>query len=154
MSALWFVSVGIAGTLMLVLAAILKWKWWWGALLAVGVALGVAMVFDTSLPLKLGREEWFDRSPFRELILFVLMILGMAARVVSLAIEHQRGHDDVAAKPVMSGWDLVYALLFALPAFGALLSQIAAESLTVANVVLSFQTGFLWQTIFKTGDKK
>jgi hypothetical protein len=33
--------------------------------------------------------------------------------------------------------------------FGALLTQVGESKLTVAVIVLAFQTGFFWQTIIK-----
>ena len=38
----------------------------------------------------LSNTVWYDRSPWREMILFVLMAVGMLARVVSVAIESRR----------------------------------------------------------------
>jgi hypothetical protein len=51
-------------------------------------------------------------------------------------------------------WDFVYPMLFAVPTFGALLSQIQAQALASTHVVLAFQTGFFFQTILKRGESK
>jgi hypothetical protein len=97
--------------------------------------------------------HWVDESPFRELLLFALMLSGMAARVLSLAIERRGAAKDNKLPPVtVDRWEFVYPMLFAVPTFGALLSQVQAETLTLVNVVLAFQTGFFWQTILKRGE--
>lgn len=55
-------------------------------------------------------------------------------------------------------WEIIYPLLFSIPTFGALYELIKpanGDYLTVANVVISFQTGFFWQTLhsMKTGQQ-
>lgn len=154
MTIVWFIIVGVAGLVGLLLADLLRLKGWWGVLAGLILAIAVAaVVFHFARPITLGREHWYNISPVRELILFVLMLSGMAARVVSLAIERaQTG--GMTGTPQMNKWDFIYPMLFAVPTFGALLSQISAESLTIANVILSFETGFFWQTILKSAEPK
>jgi 4-amino-4-deoxy-L-arabinose transferase-like glycosyltransferase len=38
----------------------------------------------------LDQEFWYNRSPIREIIFFIIMLLGMVARYVSRAIEKRR----------------------------------------------------------------
>jgi hypothetical protein len=153
MTVFWFIIVGGAGVVGLLLAAVFRLKGWWSALVGLAVAIVVAVVFHLGQPVTLGREHWYDVSPVRELILFVLMLGGMAARVVSLAIERAQTGGGTPT-PQMNKWDFVYPMLFAVPTFGALLSQVAADTLTTANVILSFETGFFWQTILKSAEPK
>jgi len=95
-------------------------KWWWRALIVFVLTGTITGILSLSNPETLGGEpRWFDTSPFREFILFTLVLLGMIARVVSVAIESQ------------------------------LLSQVRGETLVLTDVVLAFQTGFFWQTILK-----
>lgn len=149
MAVLWFVVLAIVGWAALLLCSFARWKWWWGALVSMLTVAVVAWVFVPSLP-SLGAARWFDRSPTREVILFVLMLLGMVARVVSLAIEHARARKQ--ARPTMSRWDFVYPMLFAVPTYGALMAQVTTESLSLAQVVLAFETGFFWQTLLKSAE--
>ena len=105
-----------------------------------------------SFPHTLGPESsWLDKiseSPFHELVLFVCLLVGMIARVLSLAIE-QREKRKVDTGLRIDKWQFIYPLLFAVPTFGGLLSQIQTKHLGVADVVLAFQTGFFWQTILR-----
>lgn len=153
MPLIWFVVVGVVGTAALFAASFLPWRWWWRALLALAVTVIVAVLLSSSGPVQLGNEWWFNTSPYRELILFALMLVGMAARVLSLAIEQRKTENEPAGLRV-NRWDFIYPMLFAVPTFGALLSQLNAETMTLPNIVLSFQTGFFWQTILKRAEAK
>jgi hypothetical protein len=154
MTIVWFILVGIVGTASLAALSFSRWRWWWRVALALLITVVVAGGLIFTGPSYLGKEQWFDKSPFREFFLFAMMVLGMAARVLSLAIEEYKTKKDPAKGLEMSRWDFVYPLLFAVPTFGALLSQIGSETITFANVVLSFQNGFFWQTILKRTDAK
>jgi hypothetical protein len=84
------------------------------------------------------------------------MLLGMAARYVTKAIEERR---DKLAKWREGGstgnrpgldfdkWEFTYPLLISAITFGTVLSQEKDSGLSVANALLSFQTGFFWQTL-------
>src|SRR5229473_2244439 len=51
----------------------------------------IALLFFTLLsPVFLGSGPWFDASPWREVLLFVLMLLGMVFRSLSAAIDKRR----------------------------------------------------------------
>ena len=115
-----------------------------------------ATLFDTNV--FLGAEVWYEKSPYREVILFGLMLLGMLARSLSIAIEERRekikrmkenGEDSPVVSIQLDYWELFYPTLFSVITFGALLSQLSDQSLSIAAIVLSFQTGFFWQTIIK-----
>jgi len=153
MTIVWFVIVAIFGLFALLIASAAKWRWWWGVTFAVVLAAVVAAVFAwTGEPLTLGNKQWFERSPIRELNLFIVMLLGMAARVVSVAIERRKNPDGAAQAPVKTRWEFVYPMLFAIPTFGALLGQVSGDSVSMGNIILSFQTGFFWQTVLKTAE--
>ena len=63
--------------------------------------------------------------------------LGMAARVLSLAIERRGPVTAETFAPVkVDRWEFVYPMLFAVPTFGALLSQVP-ETLTLGNMALA-----------------
>jgi uncharacterized membrane protein YhdT len=149
MTLIWFSIIGIVGLIVLLIAHALKIRWMYAVLMAVVVTALIAIAFRAAGPAKLGPERWFNVSPIRETLLFVLMVFGMVARVVSEAIERQRNTAGVAVTPQVSRWDFVYPLLVSVPTFGALLSQTSGDTLTTPIVVLSFQTGFFWQTVLK-----
>jgi hypothetical protein len=100
--------------------------------------------------------KWYDGSPEREIILFVMMLLGMAARYLTRAIEVRRDRIAVlqkANKPFQKpglefdAWEFAYPFIVSVITYGALLSQTKDSALSVASLTLSFQTGFFWQTI-------
>jgi hypothetical protein len=105
----------------------------------------------------LGNEPpWYQSSPMKEIIYFLVMVLGMFARLLSVAIEKRREKNAERASILSNTrsldidiWESIYPLLFSVITFGALLGQIGDAQLGVATVVLSFQTGFFWQTIIK-----
>jgi hypothetical protein len=151
--ALSFVIIGATCLLFALALSWLQWEWWWRLLIAVGLTAAVVVpIFRFLEPLTLSPQDaWTDMmsaSPLHELILFVCLLIGMSARVLSLAIEqHGRARNEVGLK--INRWQFIYPLLFAVPTFGGLLSQIQAKQLSVTDVVLAFQTGFFWQTILK-----
>jgi len=104
----------------------------------------------------LNNEVWYNVSPWKEIILFSLMILGMFARTLSKAIEERRLRlkkntaDSGDSSLKLDVWEISYPLLFSIPTYGALLSQIGDNSINVASIVLAFETGFMWQTLLKS----
>jgi hypothetical protein len=150
----WFITIGIVGTVALAAVSFAKWRWWVRALIALAAtALVMSMMAFPNSPSLGPGAHWWNESPLRELLLFALMLSGMAARVLSLAIERRGAAKDGKLPPVtVDRWEFVYPMLFAVPTFGALLSQAQAETLTLVNVVLAFQTGFFWQTILKRAE--
>jgi hypothetical protein len=148
-----FIIVALVGVICVGIANRLRLPWWWRLLVALVLAVViVVLVYGLIQPPTLGGpESWLDKAsatPFRELILFGLLLFGMVARVISVAIE-RRG----VGEPVkIDRWQFVYPMLFAIPTFGGLLSQIQTRNLALADTVLAFQTGFFWQTILKKSE--
>jgi hypothetical protein len=154
MSIMIFLAVGGVGVIALVAANFTGLRWWWriGAALIATLIITFAILTDAT-PTLGSEAAWFNRSPFRELILFVEMVFGMVARVLSVAIEHRNNVEFERRGSVkVDRWDFIYPMLFAVPTFGALLSQAGTEKLDVIIGTLAFQTGFFWQTILKKGD--
>jgi hypothetical protein len=134
-------------------------------LLLLPAILALAAVLFVTLPVEtLGDEtRVWNETPFRELILFALMIVGMAARYMTHAIELRRerikelskeqgGIRGRKPKLEFDAWEFSYPLFVSVVTFGALLSQIGDSFLTLANTILSFQTGFFWQTVLAKRD--
>ena len=122
------------------------------------------MIFvGQSVVTTLGPEApWYARSPGRELVLFGAMLIGMTCRFLTKAIEERRaklmdkhasGKSVRNLKLAIDRWELIYPLLFSVVTFGALLPQVKNAGITLENVLISFQTGFFWQTVLsaKTG---
>jgi len=156
---LTFVVLGLLASALVWLLQRRRWPFWLrlpAAAFALA-ALAIAM-FVAGENTFLGEVAWYDETPAREVILFLLMLAGMAARSLSVAIEERRQEAmklGTAGQPVASVplridvWELFYPMLFSVITFGALLSQVGDGTLNVAAVVLAFQTGFFWQTVIK-----
>jgi len=104
----------------------------------------------------LERRIWYNCSPYVELTYFLMMILGMIARYITKAIDDRNERitkiekiGDYSTKPKVQfdGWNFSYPFFVSILTFGFLLQQIKTETLNISEVVLSFQTGFFWQTI-------
>jgi hypothetical protein len=158
----------ISGTLVSLLAWTLERRRWktWNRTLGVAIlfiVLGL-VVFKQLGPATLGNEKWYEATPYVEGLFFGLMLLGMIARYLTKAIEYRREKiDDLRkaggkiVKPPLEFdlWEFSYPLFISIVTFGALLSQLVDRRLSIANAVLSFQTGFFWQTLLaaKQSDK-
>ena len=135
----------------------------WRLLPRLGLLLCTVIVFAIAVYLMsgvtfLGEAAWYDRFPYREIILFLIMLIGMVARTLTLAIERRR---KVIARLSESGaplekpkldldvWEFSYPFLASVLTFGGLLSQIGDEHLSLLVLILAFQTGFFWQTLLK-----
>jgi hypothetical protein len=106
----------------------------------------------------LGNTVWYNRSPYKEICFLLLMLLGMVVRYFAYAIEQRRGQVAQLRKAgelhpklglQFDAWEFSYPLLFSVVTFGGLLGQVKDGDLTVANAMLSFQSGFFWQTLLK-----
>jgi hypothetical protein len=148
-----YVAYGIV--LLLVLAALSgRMRMWLRIcllLLAAFLLVAAALVFPESL--SLGKDDWYEASPYKELILFVLMLLGMTARALSLAIEERKKTLSTAAGGApglnIDLWDFVYPFLVSFITFGAVMSQIGTSPLGLTTMIFAFQNGFFWQTLIK-----
>jgi hypothetical protein len=151
----WYLLVAILGVSSLAIAGAFRAPWWLRIIAALAITVvAAALIHLSAAPQTLGREPaWYDAAPFREVILFALMLSGMAARVVSLAIEQRRAPEGGVPRTgnalKIDRWEFVYPMLFAVPMFGAILAQVKDDGLTISNAILAFQTGFFWQTILK-----
>jgi hypothetical protein len=103
----------------------------------------------------MGGSPWWQETPWKQIIMFALMLLGMLVSVLNVAIKSRRDEQRrlaAAGKDAKIGlkidkWDAFQPFLFSLVAFSVLHAQIGGGALSVANAALSFETGFLWQTI-------
>jgi hypothetical protein len=101
-------------------------------------------------PATLGGDIWYDRDPWKELITFAVMILGMVCRTLSQAIEQRRVLTvaDKSTQPIgIDKWDMIYPFLVSFITFGGLLSQIREQTMGLTMLVFAFQNGFFWQTL-------
>jgi len=133
--------------------------WMAKTVILVVAGLGIAVYLLVARPESfLGNTAWYDRTPYKEVCFLLLMLLGMVVRYFAYAIEQRR--DRIAqmkkegqANPQLGlqfdPWEFSYPLLFSVVTFGGLLGQVKDGGFTVANAMLSFQSGFFWQTLLK-----
>jgi len=134
-----------------------RWKMWIRVLCSTTVfLLLLAFIYFQTAPATLGSNRWYEASPYVELLFFVLMLTGMSARYVTKAIEVRReriaelkkqGGKYTKPKLEFDIWEFSYPLFVSVVTFGALLTQLKDRDLSLGNIILSFQTGFFWQTI-------
>ncbi|MDP5220826.1 hypothetical protein Q5Y75_26930 [Ruegeria sp. 2205SS24-7] len=117
--------------------------------LVASLCLSLAFVWGSGF---LGTAPWYEESPFREILLFVFMGLGMLARMISQAIEERRKYrlknpGKPAPKLVLDHWELAYPFLSSAICFGALIEASLSSRFDFALALFAFQNGFFWQTV-------
>jgi hypothetical protein len=162
-----WLSIIILGTIISILIWLIQ-REKWSLILRLPIVIGVLIVMgafffiDENINIiSLGNDTWYNQSPFMEIIFFAFMLTGMAVRYVTNSIEERRKKmiefkkktkkDDKIIRPKLEFdmWEFSYPFFFSIITFGLLLKQIDVEQVTISNVILSFQTGFFWQTILK-----
>ena len=140
------------------------WIWQHGKIklpVRAALALGIAVIVVGSAWLMAGPETrgtsaWYESTPGLQIVLFLLMIVGMASRYITKAIELRKeriaefrksGAPFVKPNLEFDVWEFSYPMFLSVVTYGALLAQIKEPTLTLSNCVLSYQTGFFWQTI-------
>src|SRR5215468_10060540 len=119
MSLFWFAVISVVGIAFLIAVSFTKWRWWTRSAVALAATILLTILMLAPSPPTLGSEpNWFNRSPVSELVLFALMLLGMVARVLSVAIDHRNSVEARASGQVkLDRWEFVYPMLFAVPTF-------------------------------------
>jgi hypothetical protein len=161
-----FIAYGLLVSLLVGIIGTARLSWPVKLAIAVAVLIGASIgtflfFWDTIVTLG-GPRLWYESTPYRELLLFLAMVLGMAARYLTRAIEERRRKIQEAATKAQTErvpleldlWEFIYPMLVSVITFGALLHQLDSERLTLANVILSFQTGFFWQTLLSRAEPK
>ena len=106
----------------------------------------------------LSEKKWYDQSPALEALLFTLMVVGMVASYLAKQIESRRAlitklraAGDNTMPPIeFDLWEFSYPLLISVITFGVVLDRIQGSNLTLNSVIISFETGFFWQTIISS----
>jgi len=116
--------------------------------LAIIGTLAIAIFFSSnSAPQSRGPEiPVWQRSPFRELLLFAAMLLGMSSKYVWDLIEVRRTI-NLSRKPDQPKVGFVQPLLVAALVFAAVLA--ATSESNAPSFLFSFQNGFFWQAVLK-----
>jgi hypothetical protein len=127
----------------------------WGLGL-IGIA-GISGVFAfiNAPPGTLGKGVSFQELPIAEGLLFVTMLFGMVASYLTKQIEQRRNRieekrkrADTSSTPLeFDIWEFTYPMLVSVITFGIILQSIGEKAVDLPSVILSFQTGFFWQTV-------
>lgn len=155
-----YIEMGIAAVVLMIAWALIRSRQFRApriatvllAILAV-VVLFLLAVFAPGTTL--GGPDDGIPSPYREILLFLAMLAGMAARFFTRAIENRRERIATARaagqtrriKIEFDIWEFVYPMITSVMTYGLLLQQIPEGRLSVATFVLAFQNGFFWQTL-------
>ena len=119
-------------------------------------------VFMNAPPLSLGRKAWYKESPAAEILLFSSMLMGMIASYLTKQIERRRAlidekgraGDKSPTRLEFDIWEFTYPMLVSVITFGAVLQSLGTKELDLPSVILSFQTGFFWQTVLSRSTPK
>ena len=149
----------IVGAAVACLLAPLSWRLARGpkriAIWALAVAVASLLFFGLTAPASLGAEEWYDRGPWRNLLLYCVMLIGMLTSVLTTAIAERKARIGNAKSDAerhgvrlqLDPYDLLYPFLLSLLTFGVLLGQVGDRLLSLVTLTLAYQTGFFWDSI-------
>ncbi|TBG75765.1 hypothetical protein ELG69_27255 (plasmid) [Rhizobium leguminosarum] len=126
-----------------------------GLLALLTAALLVSAGVIIAPPLMLSDDPWYAEHPWVEVWLFLAMSCGMLASYFKIQIEERRAiaaakalRGDVTYTPLrIDKWDMLYPFLVSVITFGAVLQATGKDTLDVTQLIVSFQTGFFWQTV-------
>jgi hypothetical protein len=135
-----------------------KWRWLFkGAVIAsVGLLATLSwMIFLTGNPVifKGDLEPWWGRTPYREILLFTTMVVGMAAKYLWDLIEIRRAANakrspgEAKVGINFDAWDFVQPLLVAALVFAGVVATV--KDFNATAYLFSFQNGFFWQAVLK-----
>jgi hypothetical protein len=151
--------LSISGMVVLVLAALgSQWRLRWKiatVLMVSALSVGLIAIFlGHQLVIIRGESEpiW-AQSPWKELLLFLAMLLGMTAKCLWDLIEVRRcknasrreGEPKIGIE--FDFWDFVQPLLVAAMVFAGVIAAVKGFSAT--SFLFSFQNGFFWQAVLK-----
>jgi hypothetical protein len=121
---------------------------------ALVVAALIAFLLLAEKPILMGdSERWFARTPWREVLSFLAMVLGMFCKYFWDLIELRRSQTaQVSAtthRPPLQFdfWDFIQPLLVAGIIFSGILE--VQKDLSLSTFLFSFQNGFFWQAVLR-----
>lgn len=102
--------------------------------------------------------QWWNSSPWKEIILLVALIAGTMLRVVSDSIERYRVARKSTGRsrpkrPSFDSWEFLYSAICSLLVFQSVLSFSDKQDLSWELVLFSLENGFFWNHVldkFKT----
>ena len=101
-------------------------------------------------------DHWWDLHVVKEVVLFIIMLLGMAVGNFARAIEHRRprlgawikrGRKGDAPKLELDTYEFLYPFLFSFLTFSGIAEVTKDKTLTFSLLTIAFQNGFFWDAI-------
>lgn len=125
----------------------------------ISISLVCAFIFLTfvssPLPTLSTDGPLINLTPYKEIIFYCFMIIGILFRMLSKAIDDyskelkkwQKDKGNQKPKVEFDPWvSVVNPIILSVASFGLLLSQIRSQKVTLMSLILCFETGFFWQT--------
>jgi hypothetical protein len=122
-------------------------------LVVTAIAFSIGWLLWPNVVLRSTQPSLWDRSPWKELLLFLTMLAGMSARYLWELIETRRARNAAreAGEPKhgldFDWWDFLQPLCISVIVFALVLQGV--QDLGPASLLFSFQNGFFWQTVFR-----
>jgi len=130
-------------------------------LLVSAIAVTIAWIL---LPVRksLGGEAWYQIEPYCWILVYIVMLLGMAVSVLTKAIDKRKikvalctnDEEKKQIKLSIELYDFLYPFLISFLTFGSVYSQLEDKQMALMSFILAFQTGFFWETIVNTMKSK
>jgi hypothetical protein len=123
------------------------WKRLLAALVLLSILAAAATLGEVWNVTARGEVEWWRNTTWRNVILFLLLVLGMFARVAWDANERENAVRR-RTRLRLSVRDFVRPALVALIVFQGVLLLARTQDLSWELALASFQNGFFWNTLF------
>lgn len=129
--------------------------WQRALIVTASLIVWIVVAWLVSPPREMSPREWYDSNPWRHLILYAFMMLGIFISGVNEALKERQAkalvlREERKSRRVKLRFDsdrLLRAALLSWMTYGFLNSQLQGRELNVASSILAIQTGFFWQTI-------
>jgi hypothetical protein len=103
----------------------------------------------------LGSSNWWERTPWKQIVIYILMMAGIWCSILNKAIldrkkKRRKPREKESAEGIpleIDRWDFIRPLLVSWCTYSFLYSQIGEGILDFANIVLIIQTGFCAETV-------
>lgn len=118
------------------------------------VILGVFSftTFGSGPPTRGEEEMWYENAPWKHLILFACMLLGMITNYLFEYVQARIKAKEAGSQTQMPGfiWEkLVLPLIIAGLVFGYFWGQHGNETIGFTVAFISYQNGYFWQTVLE-----
>ena len=111
----------------------------------------LSLLLQNDLRFRGGQPIWYENSPWKQLVLFSVMLLGMLTNTIydllKTRINSKLSNDGGKVKHQFIWEQFLLPLTISGILFGYIWGNHSNESLDTSTILLSYQNGFFWQTI-------